>query len=147
MLRHPSGPRLDLVARNLDGIAAPSADQMMMVLAGATLPVDCFAFGRSKNVDLAGGREGLKVPVYGCKADTLPLGLKLVMKLLGGPESFGRAKCLFDCRSLSGRPLGASRFLVHIPHHTTARARAKTLARTKATIAAITIVAPGGAST
>ena len=75
MLRYPRGPRLDLVARNLDGIAAPSADQMMMVLAGATLPVDCFAFGRAENVDLAGGRESLKVPVHGCKADALPLGL------------------------------------------------------------------------
>ena len=147
MLRYPRGPRLDLVARNLDGIAAPSADQMMMVLAGATLPVDCFAFGRAENVDLAGGRESLKVPVNGCKADTLALGLELVMKLLGGPKSFGGAKCLFDGRSLPGRPLGHHRFLVHIPHHTTARARAKKLARTKATIAAITIVAPGGAST
>lgn len=147
MLGYARGPGFDFVARNLNGIAALIADQMVMVFAGATLPVDGFAVGRAEDIDLARGRESLEVPVHGRQADAPTLGFELVVELLRGSEPLSSTKCLLDGRPLLGRPLGPSRVLVHVLHHTTARARAKTLARTKATIAAITIVAPGGAFT
>jgi len=91
MLRHARRPRFDFVARNLNGIAALSADQVVMVLAGATLPVDGFTVGRAQNIDLARAREGLEISVHRRQTDAPPLGLELVVKLLRRSEPLSGA--------------------------------------------------------
>jgi hypothetical protein len=47
MFCHARGPCLDLLAGNFNRIAALRADQVVVVLTGATLPVHCLAVGRS----------------------------------------------------------------------------------------------------
>src|ERR671918_447928 len=65
MLRHSFGPRLDLLACHLDGVPALSADQVVMVLAGATAPIAGLAFGRTEDVDFARTGKRLEVSVHG----------------------------------------------------------------------------------
>jgi hypothetical protein len=147
VLRYARRPRLDLLARNLDGVPALSAHKVMMVLSGAATSIDGLTLRRTEDVDLTRTGKRLEISVHGGQSDTLTLGLELVVQLLSGAEPVGGDESFLDCRPLLGRSRDRQRFSVHFTHLTTARARASTLDKTKATIAPITIVAPGGAST
>src|SRR5260370_22710336 len=82
---HLGGPRLNVTALDLDSRAAGTADQMVMVVFGAT-PVHRLAGVGAQCVDEPVGGHRLQCAIHRGQTDALATAAQFVVQLLGGPE-------------------------------------------------------------
>jgi hypothetical protein len=71
--RHALGPGLDLGSLDLHGAATGAADEMMVMLMGATPPVEVLAVVVAHDVEFAGVGEELQVSIDGRQPDWFAL--------------------------------------------------------------------------
>src|SRR6185436_4183348 len=100
---HSGGPCLDIAALDLDGRAARSADQVVMVVFGAA-PVHRLAGVGAQRVDEPVGGHRLQRAVHGREADALATAAQFVVQFLCGPEVVEVFQQRRDRGALAGRP-------------------------------------------
>src|SRR5690606_28408688 len=85
--RRAAGPRLDFVGFDLDGEAARTADEMVVVSRRRARPVEGFAFGALQGVGLSDGGQTRKSPIDGGESDAGVLVAERRVQRLGAHET------------------------------------------------------------
>src|SRR3954462_1708138 len=102
LLTDTSRPSLDRCRVEFHGASAESADQMMMMPAGAAAPIHRLAVRRSQHVDVSVVRELLQGPVHGGQADAVAVRAQAGVQLLRALELAGRLQRRPDGTALPG---------------------------------------------
>ncbi|GEM_PF-6431676 len=84
MLGHRVRPRLNLFGPNLHGLAAFTADEVVMVVAPIAFAVEHFPVVIAQGVDVAVGSKKLESAVHRCQPDRTIILRNVGVKLLSG---------------------------------------------------------------